>query len=90
MAIVRHDGDAQDNLRGRPIVVIPLSLLAAVAAALIAQRLAPANMTDMAMLGAAWIALSPIPWLKRSVPWWRHWMQGVFILLGAWFVMHYH
>ena len=79
----------RDPLRGRPAIVIPLSLLGAAAAALIAQRLAPPRVADMAMLCAAWIALYPISWLKRSIPWWRHWVQGAFILLGAWFAMKY-
>jgi hypothetical protein len=79
----------RDPLRGRPAVVVPLSLAAAAAAALAAKRLAPPHAGDLATFCAAWIALYPIPWLKRSIPWWRHWIQGAFILLGAWFAMHY-
>ena len=84
-----QSGISRDQLRGRPAIVIPLSLAAAAAAALIAQRLAPPRVADLAMIGVAWIALSPIPWLKRSVPWWRHWVQGAFIMLGAWFAIYY-
>jgi hypothetical protein len=79
----------RDPLRGRPAIVIALSLASAAAAALVAQRLAPPRASDLAMIGAAWIALSPIRWLKRSIPWWRHWVQGALILLGAWFAIHY-
>ena len=54
--------------------------------ALIAQRLAPQQYADLAAVCAAWIAFYPIPRLKPKIPRWWHWMQGVFIVLGFWYV----
>lgn len=73
--------------RGRPAIVIPASFAAAFLVGFLAQRLAPPGWKDLAVLVAAWAALYPIPRLKPKIPWWWHWMQGVFILLGAWLVL---
>jgi hypothetical protein len=72
--------------RGRPLFVIPASLTASFVAGLLAQRVAPAGWGDAAAMCAAWAALYPIPRLIPKIPWWWHWMQGVFIMLGFWFV----
>ena len=73
--------------RGRPAIVIPASLAAAFLVGLVAQRVAAEGWKDLAALAAAWVALYPIPRLKPKIPWWWHWMQGTFILLGAWLVL---
>jgi hypothetical protein len=74
--------------RGRPAIVIPASFVAAFLAGFAAQRIAPEGWKDLAAIVAVWIAFYPIPRLKPKIPWWWHWVQGVFILLGAWFVLH--
>jgi hypothetical protein len=67
--------------------VIPASLGAAFVVGLLAQRLAPAGWKEATALGAAWVALYPIPRLKPKIPWWWHWVQGLFIMLGALMVL---
>ena len=73
-------------LMSRPTFVIPASFALAFVAGSAAQRLAPPKYADLAALCAAWVAFYPIPRLKPRIPWWWHWVQGVFILLGFWFV----
>jgi hypothetical protein len=77
---------ASPPLMSRPRFVIPLSFGMAAVAGFIAQRLAPVGYGDLAAMCAAWIAFYPIPRLKPKIPWWMHWVQGAFILLGAWLV----
>jgi len=73
-------------LMSRPAFVIPLSFAMAAVAALLAERLAPPRLADLAAVCAAWIAFYPIPRLKPKIPWWWPWVQGVFIVLGFWLV----
>ncbi len=75
-----------DIPRGRPAYVIPASLTAALIAGFLAQHVAPEGWKDAAGLSAAWVALYPIPRLRPKIPWWWHWMQGAFIMLGFWIV----
>ena len=73
--------------RGRPAIVVPASLTAAFVVALVVQRLAPTGWNDLAAIAAAWAALYPIPRLKPDIPGWWHWVQGIFVVLGAWLVL---
>lgn len=74
------------GLMSRPMFVIPASFALAGVAGLAAQRLAPPDYADFAAVCAIWVALYPIPRLKPRIPWWNHWLQGVFILFGFWLI----
>ena len=75
-------------LMSRPTFVFPLSFGVAGAAALLAERLSPPRYADLVAVCVAWIAFYPIPRLKPTIPWWLHWVQGVFIVFGFWLVTH--
>jgi hypothetical protein len=90
-----HDDDESGSTRpglsarrlmSLPAFVIPASFALAALAGYTAHRLAPSNVADLAALCAAWVAFYPIPRLKPRIPWWNHWLQGIFILLGFWLV----
>ena len=72
--------------RGHPAVVIPATLAVATFAALTAER----RGGDLGAFVVAWIALYPIPRLNPRIPWWLHWVEGAFILLGSWLVTRPH
>ncbi|MCA1649407.1 MAG: hypothetical protein LC753_03720 [Acidobacteria bacterium] len=77
---------ARGALLWQRIVVIAGSFGAAAIAAFTAYALAPPAMADIAAVCAIWVALSPFRASIRESPWWMHWVQGAFILLGFWIV----